>query len=248
MALTVSLKQFEGPLDLLLSLISKAKVDICDIFVSEITEQYLASLEGLGELDMDTASEFLTMAATLIEIKSRALLPRQPTILEEGEETPEQALIRRLQEYRAIKEKAEVMQDIEQRAQLLYSKLPEEYPLPPQSFQIEGLTLNGLVDAFHRLLRRMQEEEEPEVIFRAREIHRDHFTVEECMFRISAGVSRGPCYFTEMMSKLPTRDEMVTLFMAMLEMLKLGRVCVQQDCVFDDILLLPGKGDEDGAQ
>ena len=72
MAYVVSLKQFEGPLDLLLHLISRAKVDIKDIFVSEITEQYLASLHGLDELDMDVASEFLTMAATLLEIKSRA--------------------------------------------------------------------------------------------------------------------------------------------------------------------------------
>ena len=71
----VSLKQFEGPLDLLLHLITRAKVDIKDIFVSEITEQYLASMGSVDELDMDTASEFLTMAATLLEIKSRALLP-----------------------------------------------------------------------------------------------------------------------------------------------------------------------------
>ena len=78
MAYVVTLSQFEGPLDLLLHLISKAKVDIKDIFVSEITEQYLASLEGIEELDMDVASEFLTMAATLLEIKSRALLPRPP--------------------------------------------------------------------------------------------------------------------------------------------------------------------------
>ena len=100
MAYVVSLKQFEGPLDLLLHLITRAKVDIKDIFVSEITEQYLASLDGLDELDMDVASEFLTMAATLLEIKSRALLPRPPKEEEDGEESPEQALIRRLEEYK----------------------------------------------------------------------------------------------------------------------------------------------------
>ena len=80
----VSLKQFEGPLDLLLHLITRAKVDIKDIFVSEITEQYLASMGSVGELDMDTASEFLTMAATLLEIKSRALLPRPPEPAEDA--------------------------------------------------------------------------------------------------------------------------------------------------------------------
>ena len=95
MAYIIQLKQFEGPLDLLLHLISRAQIDICDIFISEITEQYLAAMGDVASLDMDTASEFLAMAATLLEIKSRALLPRPPEPEEEGEETPEQALIRR---------------------------------------------------------------------------------------------------------------------------------------------------------
>lgn len=245
-ALTVQLKQFEGPLDLLLHLISKAKVDICDIFVSEITEQYLASMKDIDELDMDTASEFLTMAATLLEIKSRALLPRMPTPLEEGEESPEQALIRRLQEYKAIKEKAEIMHDIEAEAQTLYSKLPEEYPLPPQNFQLEGLTLDGLVQAFQRLLARVQEE--PERLVRAREIHREPYTIQECIFHISARLREGPTHFSELFSGEPTKDEVVTLFLAMLEMLRLGRAHVEQQDVFDDILLLPGRRERvDGA-
>ena len=99
----VSLKQFEGPLDLLLHLITRAKVDIKDIFVSEITEQYLASMGSVDELDMDTASEFLTMAATLVYIKSRSLLPKPPKENTE-EEDPADALIRQLREYRAAKE------------------------------------------------------------------------------------------------------------------------------------------------
>lgn len=88
MAYEVHLKDFEGPLDLLLHLISRAKVDIRDIFVSEITEQYLASLEEIDSIDMDAASEFLAMAAMLLEIKSRALLPKPPKPEVEGEETP----------------------------------------------------------------------------------------------------------------------------------------------------------------
>ena len=137
----VSLKQFEGPLDLLLHLITRAKVDIKDIFVSEITEQYLASMGSVDELDMDTASEFLTMAATLLEIKSRALLPRPPEPAEDGEETPEQTLIRRLEEYKLYKESAGRMKEFEQAAMQVFSKLPEEYPLPPQETELVGLTL-----------------------------------------------------------------------------------------------------------
>ena len=160
MAYYISLKQFEGPLDLLLTLITKAKVDICDIFVSEITEQYLQSMEGISELDMDTASEFLTMAATLIEIKSRALLPRMPEPEEEGEETPEQALIRRLQEYKAYKEGAGQMREFEKAAQAVFSKLPEEYPLPPPTVELTGLTMDGLMAAIERMIKRLEEKEE----------------------------------------------------------------------------------------
>ena len=95
----VSLKQFDGPLDLLLTLISNAKVDIQDIFVSEITEQYLETMKLVDELDMDSASEFLQMAATLLEIKSRAMLPKPPAPESEDELSPEDALIKQLTEY-----------------------------------------------------------------------------------------------------------------------------------------------------
>ena len=163
----VSLKQFEGPLDLLLHLITRAKVDIKDIFISEITEQYLASMGSVDELDMDTASEFLTMAATLLEIKSRALLPRPPEPTEDGEETPEQTLIRRLEEYKLYKESAGRMKEFEQAAMQVFSKLPEEYPLPPQPVELTGLSLDGLVRALERILARQTQEEEPGRVFRS---------------------------------------------------------------------------------
>ena len=232
----VSLKQFEGPLDLLLHLITRAKVDIKDIFVSEITEQYLASMGSVDELDMDTASEFLTMAATLLEIKSRALLPRPPEPTEDGEETPEQTLIRRLEEYKLYKESAGRMKEFEQAAMQVFSKLPEEYPLPPP--------LDGLVRALERILARQTQEEEPGRVFRS--ITRDRFTIEQCVFNLASRLKKGPVLFTDMLSDEVTRDEIVSYFMAMLELLKLGRLHAQQEHVFDDILILPGRRDEDG--
>lgn len=235
MAYQVQLSQFEGPLDLLLHLIARAKVDICDIFVSEITEQYLASMESIDAIDMDTASEFLTMAATLLEIKSRALLPRMPDPEEEGEETPEQALIRRLHEYRAIKEGAGEMRGVESAAKAVFSKLPEEYPLPPQSYQLDNLTLEGLLDAFYRLMRRVAEPEE--VTFAPREIAREPYSIQECVFRITARLRRGPVVFSHLFSDDPTRDEVVTLFMALLELLRLGKLHIEQEVVFGDIRL-----------
>ena len=120
----VSLKQFDGPLDLLLTLITSAKLDIQDIFVSEITEQYLESMKLVDELDMDSASEFLQMAATLLEIKSRAMLPKPPKPEEEGALSPEEELIRQLTEYKQFKEISARMHQLEEEARALLTKLP----------------------------------------------------------------------------------------------------------------------------
>lgn len=244
MAYVVSLKQFEGPLDLLLHLISKAKVDIKDIFISEITEQYLESMKAVDELDMETASEFLTMAATLLEIKSRALLPRPPKPEEEGEESPEQALIRRLEEYKLYKESAGRMKEFEQAAMQVFSKLPEEYPLPPQPVELTGLTLSGLVKALERIIARQAQNDEPGRVIRA--ITRDRFTIEQCVFNLTSRLKKGPVLFTDMLSDQVTRNEIVSYFMAMLELLKLGRLHAQQEQAYDDILILPGRREEDG--
>ena len=249
MAYVVTLSQFEGPLDLLLHLISKAKVDIKDIFVSEITEQYLASLEGIEELDMDVASEFLTMAATLLEIKSRALLPRPPKEEEDGEESPEQALIRRLEEYKLYKESAGRMKEFEKVAMQVFSKLPEEYPLPPQPVELTGLSLDGLVRALERIIARQTQEADPGRVFRS--ITRDKFTIEQCVFNLTSRLRKGPVLFTDMLSEQVTRDEIVSYFMAMLELLKLGKLHAEQENAFEDILIMPGRRDgtdgEDGA-
>lgn len=244
MALYVSLRQFEGPLDLLLHLITRAKVDIRDIFVSEITEQYLESMRGVDELDMDAASEFLAMAAMLLEIKSRALLPRPPAPESEDGETPEQALIRRLEEYKLYKESAGRMKEFEQAAMQVFSKLPEEYPLPPPPVELTGLTLDALTRALERIIARQTQADEPGRVFRS--ITRDRFTIEQCVFNLTARLRKGPVLFTDMLSRHVTRDEIVSYFMAMLELLKLGRLRAQQEGTYDDILILPVRRDGDG--
>lgn len=233
MAYIVSLKQFDGPLDLLLTLISSAKVDIKDIFVSEITDQYLKSMELVEELDMDTASEFLQMAATLIEIKSRALLPKPPKV-EEGEESPEEMLIRQLEEYKAFKEISARMKVLEDDAKLLYTKLPEEFPLPPQQFEWKGLTIDKLSAAFAKVLARLEAQADAEK-FARREIRRDTFTVSGCMMRIQRRLRRGNVRFADLFDDAPGKSEMITVFLALLELIRLSRaVAVQQD-VYGDI-------------
>ena len=246
MPMTFQLKDFDGPLDLLLHLITKAQVDIKDIFVSEITDQYIESVRNAPDLDMDDATDFLVMAATLLEIKSRAMLPRPPR-LEEDEEDPEQALIRRLEEYKRFRETAAAMQQFERAAQDVFTKLPEEYPLPPQETELVGLTLPGLTEAFARIWARTPAAEDaPEVNHYApRDIRRDEHTVQECMLTLLHGIRReGRMRFEDAFSEAPTREEVVTLFLAMLELLKLGEMHLEQEGVYGDILLLPGRRED----
>ncbi len=235
MAYTVSLKQFDGPLDLLLTLIGKARIDIQEIFVSEITEQYLAYMAGVDELDMESASEFLQMAATLVEIKSRAMLPKPPRVEDEEGLTPEEALVRQLTEYKKFKEASREMQKLESEAREILTKLPEEFPLPPQEVELTGLTLEKLTRAFARVLKRLEESRSgsgPQ-----RHIRRDTYTVGQCMARIGRMVRKGRCAFTALFEDAADRDEVITMFMAMLEMVKHSRLHISQESTYGEIYL-----------
>ena len=178
MAYVVQLKDFEGPLDLLLHLIGRAKVRIEDIFVSEITEQYLASVQDLSGLDMDAASEFLQMAATLMEIKSRALLPKPP---KDEEEDPKEELLRRLEEYRQIKEASKALRIYEAEAAEMVARLPMEI-VTDARVELGSLSLRALQEALLRVLLRAERNEAAPPA--PRQIPRDDFTIGECMLRV----------------------------------------------------------------
>lgn len=131
---------------------------------------------------MDDATDFLVMAATLLEIKSRAMLPRPPRI-EEGEEDPEEALIRRLEEYKRFRETASAMKQFERAAANLFTKLPEEYPLPPQETELVGLTLQGLTEAFLRIWARNPQATN----------HRRRTTTRRAIFIATSTMCRNAC-------------------------------------------------------
>ena len=236
------LKDFDGPLDLLLTLIGKAQIDIRDIFVSEITEQYLEIVRNAPDLDMDEASDFILMAATLLEIKSRAMLPKPPKSEEDTD--PETELIRRLEEYKRFRETAESMKEFENAAKRVFTKLPEEYPLPPQEIELTGLTLDGLREAFLRIWQRKpQFDDDPESNHYApRNIHRDSHTVQDCMLNLMYRIKKKKkIRFEDAFSEAPTREEVVTYFLAVLELLKLGQMHARQDDVYGSIVLIAGK-------
>jgi segregation and condensation protein A len=241
MAYVVDLKkyQYTGPLDLLLDLIHAAKIDIKDIFISEITGQYLESMSQIGDLDMDSASEFLQMAALLMEIKSRSLLPKPPEPEDPDAETPEQALIRQLEEYKRFKELSGEMRSLEEAAQALYTKLPEEYPLPPPTIELTGMTLTALTKAFARVLRRLEELAENEQFenFSRREVRRETYTVAQCMALIMQRVGKGSASFFALFEDSCDREEVISVFMALLELIKNGRVTARQTDEYGDIII-----------
>lgn len=238
MAYVVQLKDFEGPLDLLLHLIGRAKVRIEDIFVSEITEQYLASVQDLSGLDMDAASEFLQMAATLMEIKSRALLPKPP---KDEEEDPKEELLRRLEEYRQIKEASKALRIYEAEAAEMVARLPMEI-VTDARVELGSLSLRALQEALLRVLLRAERSEAAPPA--PRQIPRDDFTIGECMLRVLHRVLvYGQVEFSELFPVDATRAEIVTTFLALLELLKANRVTLRQEGIYAPIVITEGKGE-----
>lgn len=232
---TVSLSQFEGPLDLLLHLISGAKIDIREIFVSDITDQYLQFMAQTDELDMESASEFLAMAATLIEIKSRALLPKPPAPDPE-EESPEDELVRRLMEYKAYKEAGVRFALLQNEARALLTRLPEELVDPQVEPDMRQLTIDALSRAFLKLLTRAKQQEVP---VPPREIRRERFSMQESMLRIESALRvRRQTPFSDLFEAQPAFDEIVSVFIALLELIRLERVAVVQEDTYGEILLI----------
>lgn len=224
-------------MDLLLHLIGSARIDIKDIFVSQVTEQYIRIIQETDRMDMEEASEFIQMAATLLLIKSRSILPAVPADMEDGEEDPEEQLIRQLEEYARFQQIAAQMQDFEQAASRLFSKLPDEYSLPPIVYELEGLTLDGLLEAFARMSARLNNQELEEPLKRS-VIQLDQHSVSHCMSEILRKTRKGSIRFSNLFSKMPSRNEIVTLFLALLELLKQGRLRVYQERSEEDILMM----------
>lgn len=229
----VHLSQFDGPLDLLLHLIQKAEVDITEIFVSDITAQYMAYMEQIDELDMDTASDFLQMAATLLYIKSRSLLPRPRGLVVEEEEDPEQQLIRQIREYKACKEASEHLLRLGEEAANIFVRLPEECPLPPPKVELEGIPISALYDAFAALLIKETEKKDSPT----HEVQRDVYAISDCEKLISQKLASGTTHFEELFPRDGGKLGIVVTFMALLEMAAKQRLRIYQETAFSRIVV-----------
>lgn len=229
-ALSFKLENFEGPLDLLLHLIKQSKMEIETVELSKITEQYLEIMNNLPEVDLEMASEFIEVAATLIEIKSKALLPKLIEEDEVDEDDPEALLLQRLQEYKLFKETSEKLK-LAENVDRFY-KAPEE---EASKFRIvlKDMSLDILLNAFTGLLTRatkVETENEP------KQIEKEKFTVTQKIASIKdALLIQTKIMFSDLFRQSISRDEIITTFMALLELLKLQEIkCVQSDA-FNDI-------------
>jgi segregation and condensation protein A len=232
MAYAVSLETFEGPLDLLISLIQKNKIDIYDIPIATITNQYLQQIKSWQDMDLDVASEFIIMAARLLEIKAKALLPKNEDKTEDAEDL-EKKLIRQLIEYKIFKEISQYFQNREQYELRAVYRDPEYLPVKEEyaPLNIDPLMLE---ECFKRLI---TQKEEAEVQVPPQKIIRELFSIEEKIEEIigiltqagEAGVA-----FSELLHPDISREEVVVTLLSLLEMVKTRGLSLLQNRVFID--------------
>ena len=229
---TTVLENFEGPLDLLLFLIKQEKIEIKDIFVSKVTEQFLEYMKGLPYIDIDKASEYLAIASTILEIKARSLVPAlvEP---ETEEEDPESTLIRALEEYKMLKAESAKLKELETIG--YYYKEPDKN-VGEANIVYKDFNLEGLLKAFTDLMLRQEARMRSEGV--QREIPKDVYTIPDRAAYICETVSeRGEVGFDELFSPHAGRNEIIPTFQALLELLKHQFVKVEQDSTFGKIII-----------
>src|SRR5262245_7367276 len=228
--LKISLPLYEGPLDLLLDLIRKQKLDIYDIPIAKITEQYLSYLRVMDELNVDVASEFLVIAAQLIYIKSRMLLPPDPDASPQEQEDPRAELVRRLLEYEKFKNAAQMLYQREMIENAAWSNpgaiAMEDAELEPEL----NVTLYDLLLAFRDVVKRA--EQRPLM-----QVSRDEFSVEQMMaFMFEKIVSAGRVVsLTDVLPEMASRRGLITAFLALLELTRLRAIFLRQERAFGEI-------------
>ncbi|MCM1497014.1 MAG: segregation/condensation protein A [Clostridium sp.] len=242
MEIEYKLQVFEGPLDLLLHLIEKNKVDIYDIPIVIITEQYLDYVGQMQERNMDVMSEFLVMAATLIQIKSKMLLPRDEK--DEEEEDPREELVRRLLEYKMYKYAALELKDMELDASRNFYKkptIPQQVAAYREEIDpaklVDGMTLAALNDIFKSIMRRQVDKIDP-IRSKFGTIEKEEISIEDRMVQVREELRglRG-INFRTLLESQPTRMNIIITFMSVLELMKVGAIAIRQEETFGEIMI-----------
>ena len=241
MKLTVKLQVFEGPLDLLLYLLDKNKVNIYDIPIVEITAQYMEYIAEMKRQDLDVLSEFLVMAATLIDIKSKMLLPRDPDDEEEGID-PRAELVQQLLEYKMYKCMAYELKDRQVDAQRVMFKkptIPEEVLEYQEPLNVEELvsdiTLAKLNEIFKSIMRKQQDKIDP-LRSKFGKIEKEEVSLEEkTEYLENYATTHKHFSFRSLLEAQSSKVEVIVTFLAILELMKTGKILISQEHIFDDI-------------
>ena len=225
----IRLEVFEGPLDLLLYLIKKEELDIYDIPITRITEQYLEYLNLMEMLDLEVAGEFLVIAATLMQIKSKMLLPPDPSDLVAEELDPRAELVKKLLEYKSFKEAAEKLKDFEVKRNEFFTRYNVEPEIDAGDSPFLEVSLFDLISAFSVVLKNMPKTDPHEVT-------KDEFTVAEKVHELFHRLVKEPViYFTDLFKKSKNKFEVITTFLAILELIRLKEVKIRQEGHFGEI-------------
>ncbi|MCM1107342.1 MAG: segregation/condensation protein A [Blautia sp.] len=241
MELSVKLQVFEGPLDLLLHLLDKNKVNIYDIPIVEITAQYMEYIAEMKRQDLDVLSEFLVMAATLIDIKSRMLLPSDPGAGEE-EEDPRAELVQQLLEYKMYKCMAYELKDRQIDAQRVMFKeptIPEEVLAYEEPVNIEELvsdvTLAKLNYIFKSIMKKQKDKIDP-LRSKFGKIEKEEVSLEDKMAELESYAAEHEHFsFRNLLEEQSGKVEIIVTFLAILELMKMGKLFISQEHIFDDI-------------
>ena len=247
MSLEIKLQVFEGPLDLLMHLIDKNKIDIYDIPIVTITEQYMEYINAMQRDDMEVTSEFLVMAATLIDIKCKMLLPKE--VNEDGEEEdPRAELVEKLLEYKMYKFMADELKDRQQEADLQWYRtrnIPKEvreHEAPIDFSDLIGdATLSKLNSIFQELLKRQEDKVDP-IRSRFGNIEKEEIDMDAKTLYIRAYIREHQRFsFRQLLEKQHSKTEIIVTFLVMLEEMKLGEIEIEQDETFGDIMITSRK-------
>lgn len=241
MAIPVKLNVFEGPLDLLLHLIDKNRIDIYDIPIVEITDQYLEYIQAMEREDLGIMSEFMVMAATLLDIKCRMLLPREARE-ESGEEDPRAELVERLLEYKTYKYMSyELKERMDDAAGVFFkaATIPPEvlsYREPADTGELlKGLTLEKLNQIYRSVLRRQEDKVDP-IRSKFGRIEREEVSLSDKMLEMQAyALAHRRFSFRDLLSRQASRVQVIVTFLSVLELMKMGYIHVEQEELFDDI-------------
>lgn len=230
----VTINDFEGPMDLLLHLVKSQNIDIIDLNVEEITEQYLGYIKEAEELNLDIASEYLTLAAELIEIKSSSLLPKKELVNDEYEEDPRERLIQRLIEYQKYKEVIPSLKELEIERKNYFSKSPNNLKEFQDDTNINygDLNLDILIDAFQKFLERKQEEKPLNT-----KITKKEYSISVRSREIKDVLKKKKKVNFEELFEIVTKDYVVVTFLSILSMAKKGELLITQEDNFSNIIL-----------